>query len=130
VFLHKLGLREQPMRLEKPLKVAYHDACHLANAQGVKREPRELLCSIPGLELINLPDAHLCCGSAGTYNIDQPEIAAALGEKKARAVIETGADVVASGNIGCMTQLKVHLPKQKSTIKVRHTMQVLRSALG
>jgi glycolate oxidase iron-sulfur subunit len=128
VFLQKLGLREKPHGTGKPLKVAYHDACHLANAQGVRREPRDLLRSIPGLELVELPEGHLCCGSAGTYNLDQPEIASSLGEQKARAIIETGAEVVVSGNIGCLTQLKAHLAKQNSRIKVLHTLQLLRSA--
>ena len=128
VFLQRLGLRERPAGGERRVKIAYHDACHLANAQGVRREPRELLRSIPGVELSELADAQMCCGSAGTYNLDQPEIAASLGEKKARAVIATGAEVVASGNIGCLTQLRVHLAKLGSPIQVRHTMQVLRDA--
>ena len=128
VFLQRLGLRERPTGSGHPLKIAYHDACHLANAQGVRREPRELLRSIPGVELCELSDAHMCCGSAGTYNLDQPEIAASLGEKKAGAVTATGADVVASGNIGCLTQLRAHLAKLGSPIQVRHTMQVLRDA--
>lgn len=128
VFLHRLGLSEHPVDLGRSLKVAYHDACHLANAQSVRREPRELLRSIPGIELKELADAQICCGSAGTYNLDQPEIAASLGDKKARAVIAARADVLASGNIGCLTQLKVHLAKLGSDIPVRHTMQVLRDA--
>lgn len=128
VFLQRLGLRELPAGLGRPLKIAYHDACHLANAQGVRREPRQLLRAIPGVELCELRDAQICCGSAGTYNVDQPEIAASLGEKKARAVIDTGAEVVASGNIGCLTQLRVHLAKLGSSIRIRHTMQVLRDA--
>lgn len=128
VFLKRLGLRERPADYGRRLTVAYHDACHLLNAQSVRREPRELLRSIPGVELSELADARMCCGSAGTYNLDQPEIAASLGEKKARAIIATGADVVASGNIGCLTQLRVHLIKLGSPIQVRHTMQVLRDA--
>ncbi len=127
-FLIKLGLRENPREGRAPIKVAYHDACHLANAQGVRRQPRDLLRTIPGLELLELPNAHLCCGSAGSYNIDQPEIASSLGEQKARAVINTGAEVVASGNIGCLTQLRVHLEKLGSPIKIRHTMQILRDS--
>jgi glycolate oxidase iron-sulfur subunit len=127
VFLARLGLREAP-RGGGATKVAYHDACHLANAQGVREEPRKLLRAIPGAELCELPNAHLCCGSAGTYNLDQPETAASLGAQKAKAVIATGATVVASGNIGCLTQLKAHLAKQNSAVRVRHTMQVLRDA--
>jgi glycolate oxidase iron-sulfur subunit len=128
VFLHKLGLREQPSGLGQPLTVAYHDACHLANAQNVRREPRELLRAIPGVSLAELANAHLCCGSAGTYNMDQPRIAASLGAQKARAVVASGATVVASGNIGCLTQLRVHLEKLGVAVRVRHTMQVLRDA--
>ncbi|HEY1763750.1 MAG TPA: heterodisulfide reductase-related iron-sulfur binding cluster [Opitutaceae bacterium] len=128
VFLGRLGLRSNPPALGEPLKVTYLDACHLANAQGVRREPRTLLRSIPGLELCELPNAHMCCGSAGTYNLDQPTVAAALGEQKARAVLSTGADIVACGNIGCMTQLQMHLKKLGSPVRVRHTFQVLRDA--
>jgi len=127
-FLMKLGLREQPADTGQSIKLAYHDACHLINAQNVRRQPRDLLRAIPGVELFELANAHLCCGSAGSYNIDQPAIAASLGEQKARAVISTGASLVASGNIGCLTQLRVHLAKLGSTIKIRHTMQVLRDA--
>ena len=127
VFLTRLGLREAP-RGGPARRVAYHDACHLANAQGVRAEPRKLLRAIPGVELCELPDAHLCCGSAGTYNLDQPDTAASLGAQKAKAVAGSGADVVASGNIGCLTQLKSHLAKQNSPVRVRHTMQVLRDA--
>jgi glycolate oxidase iron-sulfur subunit len=135
VFLAKLGLRETPLGTG-PLKVAYHDACHLANAQNVRREPRELLRAIPEVELREIADAHLCCGSAGTYNLDQPEIAASLGQQKARAVLATlsagsgqaGAQVIASGNIGCLTQLRFHLRQLGAEIPVRHTMQLLRDA--
>jgi len=125
-FLTQLGLRE-PLR-EMPLKVAYQDACHLANAQQVISQPRQLLRAIPGLQLVEMADSHLCCGSAGSYNIDQPEIAASLGEQKARAVMATGADVVASGNIGCLTQVQLHLRRLGSPITVRHTLQLLRDA--
>jgi glycolate oxidase iron-sulfur subunit len=128
VFLARLGLGERPKGSNAPLKVAYHDACHLVNAQGVRREPRDLLRAIPGLQLLELANAHLCCGSAGSYNMDQPAIAASLGEQKARAVNATGAGVVASGNIGCLTQLRVHLARLGSPIRIRHTMQVLRDA--
>ena len=130
VFLAQLGWREPPHATSRKLRIAYHDACHLSNAQNVRRQPRDLLRSLPGVELCELTDPEICCGSAGTYNLDQPEIAAALGAKKAQAVIATGADIVASGNIGCLTQLKAHLAQLGSPIKVRHTMQILRDAGG
>ena len=128
VFLAKLGLREKPAGWSTPQSVAYHDACHLANAQDVRAEPRSLLRSIPGVEVRELANAHLCCGSAGTYNLDQPAIATSLGAQKAQAVIATGASVVATGNIGCLTQVRSHLEKLGSAVRVRHTMQVLRDA--
>jgi glycolate oxidase iron-sulfur subunit len=128
VFLTRLGLREPPAGPGRPQRIAYHDACHLANAQNVRREPRDLLRAIPGVQLCELPDAHLCCGSAGFYNLDQPQIAASLGEKKARAVLATGAEVLATGNIGCLTQLRAHFAKLGSPLPVRHTIQVLRDA--
>jgi glycolate oxidase iron-sulfur subunit len=128
VFLHRLGFRETPEGWGGPRRIAYHDACHLANAQNVRREPRELLRAIPGVQLLELSGAHLCCGSAGTYNLDQPEIAYSLGDKKAQAVLATGAELAASGNIGCLTQLRCHLTRLGSSIPVRHTMQILRDA--
>lgn len=128
VFLHRLGLREIPAGTGRSQRVAYHDACHLAHAQGVRAEPRALLRAIPGLELVELAGAQFCCGSAGTYNLDQPEIASSLGEQMARAVMATGAEVVATGNIGCLTQLRTHLARLGSPVRVRHTMQVLRDA--
>jgi glycolate oxidase iron-sulfur subunit len=126
-FLARLGPRPVRARVN-PQRVAYHDACHLAHAQNVSAEPRQLLCAVPGLELVDLADAHLCCGSAGTYNMDEPEIAGSLGQKKARAVLATGAQIVVSGNIGCLNQLRLHLAKLGSSLPVRHTMQVLRDA--
>lgn len=128
VFLAQLGLREKPTGWTTPRTVAYHDACHLANAQNVRAEPRALLRAIPGVELKEMANAHLCCGSAGTYNLDQPAIANSLGAQKAQAVIATGATSVATGNIGCLTQLRTHLGRLGSPIQIRHTLQVLRDA--
>ena len=128
VFLVRLGLREKPAGWAQPRVIAYHDACHLANAQGVRAEPRALLRAIPGLELREIADPHLCCGSAGTYNLDQPAIAASLGAQKTKAALATGALTIATGNIGCMTQLRAHLEKSGSPARVRHTVQVLRDA--
>jgi glycolate oxidase iron-sulfur subunit len=128
VFLARLGKLSQFPDPGRPLRIACHDVCHLLNAQGVREQPRSLLRAIPGAEVIELPNSHLCCGSAGTYNIDQPEIAASLGSAKARAIAASGADVIATGNIGCLTQLRLHLARQNSAIPIRHTMQILRDA--
>jgi glycolate oxidase iron-sulfur subunit len=120
VFLAELGFKT-PKPLRKPLKVAYHDACHLAHAQGVTLPPRQLLGAVEGLTLLDIADAELCCGSAGTYNIEHPDIARELGQRKAKAIIATGAKAVATGNIGCLTQLQTHLPQ----VPIYHTMQLL-----
>jgi glycolate oxidase iron-sulfur subunit len=128
VFLEKLGLRPLPHRQGLPRRVVYHDACHLANAQNVRAEPRALLKAIPGVELIELADEGFCCGSAGSYNLDQPRIAASLGRRKAKAILATGADMVVSGNIGCLMQLEMHLRTLGSSLPVRHTIQLLRDA--
>lgn len=127
-FLADLGLREKPSGWSGRRPVAYHDACHLANAQNVRAEPRKLLLSIPGVEVREIANGHLCCGSAGTYNLDQPEMARVLGLQKAHAVLTTGAKVVATGNIGCLTQMRSYLQQLDSTVRVQHTIQVLRDA--
>jgi glycolate oxidase iron-sulfur subunit len=127
VFLDRLGF-DPPPALEKPVTVAYHDACHLSHAQGVRSAPRDLLRSIPGLALKEVQDGDICCGSAGTYNIDQPEIAAGLGRKKAAGIAATGADYVVMGNIGCMTQIATHLRSREGAPRVLHTMELLAKA--
>lgn len=127
-FLDRLDKLEEIPRARQVQRIAYHDACHLAHAQGVRNEPRRLLRRIPGISLLEIPEAFLCCGSAGTYNIDQPVIAAALGEKKARHLCSLQPDVVATGNIGCLSQLALHLQRRKAAFPVRHTIQILRDA--
>ncbi|MGN6546387.1 MAG: (Fe-S)-binding protein, partial [Aureliella sp.] len=124
VYLDRLEL-EPIARLPAPLKVAYHDACHLAHAQGVRAAPRRLLARVPGLEVVSLADADTCCGSAGTYNIEQPEIARALGERKAAAVLDTRASILATGNIGCLVQLEKHLRKWSDRVTILHTVQIV-----
>jgi glycolate oxidase iron-sulfur subunit len=124
VFLAELGMLPPPP-LAAPLRVAYQDACHLAHAQGVMLQPRALLKQIEGTELLELPEAELCCGSAGTYNLEHPEIAARLGQRKAQNVVAVEAQMVATGNIGCMTQLRNHLKALSKPLPVYHTLQVL-----
>jgi glycolate oxidase iron-sulfur subunit len=127
VFLAELGLRP-PAPLPQPLKVAYHDACHLLHAQGVQQAPRQLLKSIPNLTLLELNDGGLCCGSAGTYNLEQPDIAHDLGQRKAAQILTTGAEAVVSGNIGCLTQIQSHLALKQSTLPLYHTIELMDQA--
>jgi len=125
VFLESLGLAEPPPALERETAVAYHDACHLAHAQGVRGAPRALLRAIGGLTLVEPAEWELCCGSAGTYNVEKPEVAGRLGERKAHNLLATGAQLVATGNIGCLTQVETHLRALGAEIPVLHTVQVL-----
>ena len=127
-FLARLsedGGLEPFMPASRPLKVAYHDACHLAHAQGIRAEPRALLKMIPGVSVLEVPQGDMCCGSAGTYNLEQPELAAQLGERKARNVLSAQPDMVASGNIGCHTQIQSHLRRQGSPVPIHHTIEIL-----
>lgn len=124
VYLDQLELKPIPPLLS-PMRMAYHDACHLAHAQGVRAAPRRVLQRVPGLEVVSLADADTCCGSAGTYNIEQPEIAQKLGIRKARAVLDSGAAALVSGNIGCLVQIDKHLQSQTDRVAILHTVQVL-----
>jgi len=125
VFLAGLGLSEPPPALAAPVAVAYQDACHLAHAQGVRRQPRDLLAAIDGVTLVEPREWELCCGSAGTYNVERPDTAAELGARKARNLAATGAQLVATGNIGCITQVQTHLWALGHELPVLHTLQVL-----
>ena len=97
----------EPRATRHPVKarVVYHDACHLAHAQGVRAQPRALLAAIPGIELVSPAEAEICCGSAGIYNLVQPEPAAQLGERKARHIAALNPDIIATGNPGCILQI-------------------------
>lgn len=109
-----------------PLRVAYHDACHLAHAQGLREEPRQLLRSIPDLELLEVEaEPEVCCGSAGVYNLLQAGPAAQLGERKAQNLIATGAQVVAAANPGCAAQLDLHLRQLGHPLSVQHPVELL-----
>ena len=112
------------------LKLAYHDACHLAHAQGVRAQPRELLRGIPGVELVEPADWELCCGSAGIYNLVQPEPAAELGERKARNLLDTGAEAVVAGNPGCALQIAAHTERLGRPLPVLHPMELLARSIG
>jgi|SRR5271169_25155 len=106
-------------------RVAFHDSCHLQHAQGVRDQPRALLLQIPGAELLEIPEAPLCCGSAGIYNLVQPEAARELGDRKAKLIAALQADVVVTGNPGCVLQLQSSLAGTNRQIPVVHTIQLL-----
>lgn len=124
VFLAELGLQAPPP-LAEPIKIAYHDACHLAHAQGVTAAPRQLLRAIPNVTLLEIPQSEICCGSAGTYNLEQPEVAAQLGQRKAQNILRTGCEAIVAGNIGCIVQIGAHLRQWDQPLPIYHTIEVL-----
>jgi glycolate oxidase iron-sulfur subunit len=120
-----------PRATRKPLRVrvAFHDSCHLQHAQGVRSQPRQLLADVPGLELTEIPEAAICCGSAGIYNLVQPDAANALGDRKAQLIAPLNAEVVATGNPGCLLQLQSSLARQGRPVPVVHTIQLLDASI-
>lgn len=108
--------------------VTYHDPCHLAHAQGVRDAPRALLRTIPGLQLIELPEADTCCGSAGTYNLTEPRMARQLAVRKIEHILGTGADVVSTPNPGCLLQIQAGLLIRGSQMAAMHPIDLLAAA--
>ncbi|HUI85449.1 MAG TPA: glycolate oxidase subunit GlcF [Candidatus Binatia bacterium] len=115
-----------PMRL----RVGFHDPCHLQHAQGLREPPRAVLRTIPGVELIELPESALCCGSAGVYNLLQPETGHQLGQRKADNIISTPAQVVATGNPGCQLQISALLNEKGRPLPVMHYMELLDQSIS
>jgi glycolate oxidase iron-sulfur subunit len=129
-FLAGLPGGPRATRHELPVTVAYHDACHLAHAQRIRRQPRDLLAAIPGVRLVEVADGGTCCGSAGVYNLLQPEAARELGERKAAAIQATGAGLVVSGNPGCSLQIAATLAGSGGTAPaVAHIAEVLDASI-
>ncbi|MGH8868857.1 MAG: (Fe-S)-binding protein [Actinomycetes bacterium] len=112
-----------------PLTVAYHDACHLAHAQGVRQQPRTLLGGVPGLTVREIAQADICCGSAGIYNLLHPEAASDLGDRKAGHVLSTGADLLVTGNPGCMLQIAAATARRGVPLRVASTATLLDASL-
>jgi glycolate oxidase iron-sulfur subunit len=108
-----------------PLKVTYHDACHLCHGQQVRAQPRQLLAMIPGLELVPLEESEICCGAAGTYNLTQPEMSERLGRRKMDHIDATGAALVATGNVGCILQIARKIKERGRDITVAHPVDLL-----
>jgi glycolate oxidase iron-sulfur subunit len=127
-FLQELG----PVAERNPLPVtaAYHDACHLAHAQGVRKQPRQTLKQIPGMNVKEIREAEICCGSAGIYNMVEPEPAAELGERKANNILKTGAQIIVTSNPGCMLQIQSSLKKiGHGGLPMAHPVEVLDASL-
>jgi glycolate dehydrogenase iron-sulfur subunit len=122
---HEPVAARQPL----PLTLAYHDACHLAHAQAVRSQPRALLHSIPQLELVEPDEWQICCGSAGVYNLLQPQPAAELGRRKAQNLLSTGADAVVAANPGCVLQIAMHSEALGRRLAVYHPMELLRASI-
>jgi glycolate oxidase iron-sulfur subunit len=122
-FLDELGLI--PPTGEIRLTATYHDACHLAHAQKVREQPRNLLRQIPGLKLVELPESELCCGAAGTYNLTEPEMADRLGRRKLANIRSTGARLVITSNAGCLLQISREARLSGEALKILHPMDVL-----
>jgi glycolate oxidase iron-sulfur subunit len=117
------------MRHALKIRAAYQDSCHLLHAQGLRTQPRSLLQGIPGLELIELPESNTCCGSAGVYNLLEPEAARALGERKAAHVARANADVLISGNPGCLLQIGRELRRADHAISTYHFIEILDASI-
>lgn len=129
--LSELLVEAGPRAHRNPLQatVAYHDACHLAHAQGIRSQPRALLGAIPGLELREIPQGEQCCGSAGVYNLLQPDAARALGDIKAASVLTTGAELLVTANPGCMMQISAAVERAGSSLSALHIAEVLDASI-
>jgi glycolate oxidase iron-sulfur subunit len=125
-FLASLELR----RPQRPLKarVTYQDACHLAHGQKIRRQPRELLKLIPGIEFVEMSGADECCGAAGVYGLTHPQLAGQILERKLEQIAATNADVVATSNPGCALQLEAGLRSRGSRTRVCHVVELLAEA--
>jgi glycolate oxidase iron-sulfur subunit len=110
--------------------VTYHDPCHLAHAQRITAAPRRLLTMIPGLRLVEMADGDMCCGAAGPYSLNQPEMAGRLGQRKIGHILETGATEIVTANVGCALQITRHLRAAGHEMPVRHVVEVVADAYG
>jgi glycolate oxidase iron-sulfur subunit len=128
--LLELGL-ESHLKHSVDETVTYHDACHLAHAQKVTAAPRKLLAAIPGLKLVPLPESDMCCGAAGTYNLQHPAMATQLAERKLRNIASTSAPLLAAGNIGCSMHIASEARLRNQPLRVVHPVELLhRSVFG
>jgi glycolate oxidase iron-sulfur subunit len=122
-FIDELGPVAPEGRIEAV--ATYHDSCHLAHAQKVVQPPRRLLSMIPGLELRDLPETDICCGSAGTYNLNHPAMADRLLDRKVDNILRTGAQIVLAANAGCLLQIDSALRQRRQKLALLHPMELL-----
>jgi glycolate dehydrogenase iron-sulfur subunit len=127
-IVSELGAPQAP-RHPLALRVAYHDACHLAHAQGVRQPPRDLLRSIPGLEILPFAEQEICCGSAGIYNLVEPEAARELGDRKAAHIDAVSPDLIATANPGCTLQLAAAAARLGRVRRIRHPIEILDASI-
>ncbi len=125
-YLAAIGLTLPPGRLD--LRVTYQEPCHLVHAQGIRAQPRQLLGKIPGVQLVEMAESDLCCGSAGIYNLTHPGLSGALRRRKVGNALATQPDVIVSANPGCMLQLQAGLAEAGSPVRVRHIVELLDEA--
>ncbi len=125
-WLVKIGLTASPGRLDAV--VSYHDACHLAHGQKVRLQPRQLLGQIPGLKFVEMDEADTCCGSAGVYNITQPQMARQLLDRKIANLRETGASIIATGNPGCLAWIQQGAQEAGINVRICHPVELLDEA--
>jgi glycolate oxidase iron-sulfur subunit len=122
-FLADIGVQGELKELK--LRVTYQDACHIAHAQRIKTHPRKIINQIPGIEFIELPESEICCGSAGIYNLVEPEMSEKLLERKISRLKETGAEVLVAGNPGCLLQIGMGIRRYGLSIKTAHPVELL-----
>jgi glycolate oxidase iron-sulfur subunit len=127
-IVSELGAPQAP-RHPLALRVAYHDACHLAHAQGVRQPPRDLLRSIPGLEILPVAEQEICCGSAGIYNLVEPDAARQLGDRKAGHIDAVEPDLIATANPGCMLQMAAASARLGRSWPIRHPIEILDASI-
>ena len=127
-WLLEIGVQPPTGKAEGSVRVTYHEACHLCHGQKIVSQPRAVLRAIPGLELVELPESMWCCGSAGIYNLIQPEMAGNLLERKMGHIRSTGASIVATGNPGCMLQIQQGLRRDGLECRVAHPITLLAEA--
>jgi len=125
-YLGDLGLIEPPGALYG--RVTWDDPCHLLHGQKIREQPRALLAAIPGLDVVPLVEADWCCGSAGTYNVTQPDLARSILERKVANIVRSGADTVVTANPGCLMQIQSGLRHAGSDVRVVHLLDLLDEA--